>query len=261
MRLASYLMSLPLAIAPTYSLSILAQPSILLPLYAGPDKWPAVYDTIASHPDIPFRVIVNPDSGPGSDIWPDETFFTGIEKLNSYPNVQLLGYVHTSYTAEPHPAVNANVTSYSAWSSKGSKNITLSGIFFDEAPQANDKAQIDYMHQVSEFAKSNDLPLVVFNPGAALAEGSEDGYYKDATYIVEFENSVAEWSNFAPENLSQKYRPKQAVIAYGATSDSDYESVVKDAQEKGLGAVYLTPGNDYMSPGTVSKVAEAFVSR
>lgn len=260
MRSASFLLSMGLTIAPVLSRSILAQTSILLPLYAGPEKWPAVYDAISSHPDIPFRVIVNPDSGPGDDQWPDSTYFAGIEKLNSYSNVQLLGYVHTSYTAEDAADVQANVTAYSTWASKGNQNTTLSGIFFDEAPRENAQDQISYMHDLSEFAKEKDLPFVVYNPGTALEEGADAAYYEDATYIVEFENSVAEWSNFAPGGLSQKYRPQQAVIAYGVTSDEEYSSIVDDAQEKGLGAVYLTPGDNYMSPGTVSKVANALAS-
>lgn len=261
MHSASFLLRIGLTIASVFSRSILAQPSILLPLYAGPDKWPAVYDAISSHPDIPFRVIVNPDSGPGDEQWPDSDYFAGIERLNSYGNVQLLGYVHTSYTAEDSAAVETNVTSYSTWASKGNENTTLSGIFFDEAPRENDETQISYMRTVSDFAKGKNLPLLVFNPGAALEEGAGEGYYQDATYIVEFENSVSEWTNFKPESSSQEYRTKQAAIAYGVTSDEEYSSIVDDAKQKGLGAVYLTPGDNYMSPGTVSKVADALASR
>jgi hypothetical protein len=41
--------------------------AILLPLYIWPsgDVWDPVYDAIASHPNIPFYVIINPSSGPG----------------------------------------------------------------------------------------------------------------------------------------------------------------------------------------------------
>lgn len=45
---------------------------VFIPLYVypatweTPNPWQYIYDTIASHPDIEFQVILNVDSGPGS---------------------------------------------------------------------------------------------------------------------------------------------------------------------------------------------------
>ncbi|KAJ5173275.1 Cell surface spherulin 4-like protein [Penicillium capsulatum] len=255
MRAASILMSLALTVAPVF-----AETAILLPLYTGTDKWPDVYKTIKSHSDISFHIIVNPNSGPGDDVYPDNDYFTGVEILNGYENVKLIGYVRTGYGGRDISEVNQDVASYSTWASKGTKNTTLDGIFFDEVPNANEDDQISYMQEVAKFAKSKDLSSVVFNPGTVLEPGSEHGYYKEATMIVEFENSAYKWGDFSPKSLSQNYRSSQAVIAYGVTSDDEYRSIVHDAQAEGLGAVYLTPGDDYMSPGTVSNVAAAFNS-
>lgn len=54
----------------TLSLAALgAATDILLPLYIYPSSgvWDPVYDAISDNPDVTFRVIVNPDSGPGGD--------------------------------------------------------------------------------------------------------------------------------------------------------------------------------------------------
>ena len=48
-----------------------------------------------------FIVIINPDSGPGNDSYPAADFVAGIKQLNSYSNVQTVGYVRMS------PMVNA----------------------------------------------------------------------------------------------------------------------------------------------------------
>lgn len=49
---------------------------------------------INSTTDLDFVVIINPDSGPGSkDFSPPVDFVPQIQKLNSLPNVQTVGYV------------------------------------------------------------------------------------------------------------------------------------------------------------------------
>lgn len=57
---------------------------------------------------------------------------------------------------------------------------------------------------------------------------------------------------------SSKDYSKDVIILYSAPLDTDYEAVVQEAQVMGLGAAYLTNGDNYMSVDTVLKVAASF---
>ncbi|KAJ5090085.1 CAZyme family [Penicillium argentinense] len=244
--------------------SVVSSTGILLPLYVWPEDdstWAPVYNAVSSHPDILFQIIVNPDSGPGDSAYPDENIIAGVAKLNSYDNVQVLGYIPTNYAERDISEVIDDISIYSKWSSNKSKNITVSGIFFDEAPNTNDADKISYMQSVSKSAKSGCLSTVVFNPGATLEDGSADGYFEAADLIVEFENSYSAWTTNIPANKfsSSKNYSKDAIILYSAPMTLDYEAVVQEAQSMGLGAAYLTNTDNYMSVETVQKVAASFV--
>jgi hypothetical protein len=49
--------------------------------------------------------------------------------------------------------------------------MSVSGIFFDEAPRTNDNTKISYMQSISATAKSRKLSTVVFNPGTTVEKG------------------------------------------------------------------------------------------
>lgn len=181
-------------------------------------------------------------------------------KLNSYDNVQVIGYIPTGYAERDVSAVKTDISTYSNWSSYKAENITVSGIFFDEAPNANDQTKISYMQEISESAKSSNLPTVVFNPGTKLEDGSAAEYFKAADLIVEFENSYSAWTSTVPANdISGGYYSKAAIILYSAPLTADYETVVQEAQGMGLGAAYLTNGDDYKTVDSLAKVATSFV--
>lgn len=193
--------------------------------------------------------------------YPDPNYISGVAKLNSHHNVEVLGYIPTNYAERDASEVRKEIAIYSNWASYKSKNITVSGVFFDEAPNTNDKTKIAYMQGISRFARARNLTTVVFNPGATLEEGSAKGYFKAADLIVEFENSYAEWVSTIPAkqfSTSEDYS-KDAIILYSAPLDTDYEAVVQEAQSMGLGAAYLTNDDNYMSVDTVVKVAASFM--
>lgn len=192
--------------------------------------------------------------------YPDESYIASVAKLNHYPNVQVLGYIPTNYAERDLSDVKEEVSTYSNWASYKAKNITVSGVFFDEAPDTNDKTKIAYMQRISRAARARNLTTVVFNPGATLEEGSAQGYFRAADLIVEFENSYAEWMSSVPAkqfSASDNYA-KDAIILYSAPLDRDYDAVVQEAQSMGLGAAYLTCDDNYMSVDTVMKVAASF---
>lgn len=63
MRAASYILGSALALA-----SVVSSTSILLPLYEWPTDnttWSPVFEAATAHPHINFKVIVNPNTGPG----------------------------------------------------------------------------------------------------------------------------------------------------------------------------------------------------
>ncbi|KAJ5380679.1 Spherulation-specific family 4 [Penicillium cataractarum] len=257
MRGFSYLMGTALSMA-----SAVSSTGIIIPLYVWPtddSTWAPVYNAISSHPNIEFQVIVNPDSGPGDTSYPDENLITGVSTLNSYDNVQVIGYIPTNYAERAQAEVNSQIAAYSGWSSYKAKNISVSGIFFDEAPRTNDNTTISYMQSISTTAKSSNLNMVVFNPGTKLEEGSAAEYFKAADLIVEFEKSYSEWTSAIPANefSSSETYCKDAIIVHSAPMTADYRAVVQDAQSMGLGAVYLTSSDDYMSLDSVATLAAA----
>jgi hypothetical protein len=192
--------------------------------------------------------------------YPDESYIAGVAKLNSYSNVQVIGYIPTGYAERDISSVKSDISTYSNWSSYKAKNITVSGIFFDEGPNTNDQTKISYMREISQSAKSSDLPTVVFNPGAKLEDGSAAEYFKAADLIVEFENSYSVWTSTVPaDGFSGGHYSKAAIILYSAPLTADYEGVVQEAQGMGLGAAYLTDGDDYKTVDSLTKVAASLV--
>ncbi|KAK7028117.1 hypothetical protein VNI00_014932 [Paramarasmius palmivorus] len=113
-----------LATATTVAAQI--QSGVLFPLYIYPFQntvcggWTRVVDAATSHPDLPFWLVINPDSGPGlPQTQPNFDWTPCIPQLRSASsNVHIIGYVHTNYGAQTLDAVNTNITTYAGWSSE-----------------------------------------------------------------------------------------------------------------------------------------------
>lgn len=91
---------------------------VLLPLYMYPDigNWTNVANNITANPGLNFTIVVNPASGPGpKNTYPDANYISNISALNSYPNVQILGYVDTAFTARSSPSVADDIGTYRYW--------------------------------------------------------------------------------------------------------------------------------------------------
>lgn len=110
------------------------------------------------------------------------------------------------------------------------------------------------------MAKSKNLDRIVFNPGTTLEKGPASEYFQAADMIVEFGKPYSEWTSAIPANelsSSENYK-KDAIILHSAPPTADYKAVVQEAQSMGLGALYLTSSNNYMSIDTVPKLAASF---
>lgn len=69
---------------------------------ASAGAWANVYSNISANPTENFTIVVNPSSGPGSTQYPNSDYVAGIAQLNSYSNVQILGYVDTGMFCSNH---------------------------------------------------------------------------------------------------------------------------------------------------------------
>ncbi|EKV16279.1 Cell surface spherulin 4-like protein, putative [Penicillium digitatum] len=240
--------------------SIVASTGLLVPLYAWPgtDAWSAIYESIQAHPTTPFYLIINPSTGPGDTEYPDEAFITAIAKLNSYSNAKVLGYTHTDQGTRASIEVEQDIATYAKWATYSEKNISLSGIFFDQAPDGEDRSKLAYFQNLSRNSKSSSLNTVVFNPGVKLVADADE-WFAAADFIVEYENTYANWVALAPGEhfWTPGHHQQSAVLLNETPEDASIDGVVRSAKGMGLGATYLASDSDYMSLSTVPKVAVA----
>jgi hypothetical protein len=96
--------------------------------------------------------VINPASGPGSSILPDSNWIREITKLNSYKNVQSIGYVSIAYGQRPLDSVTEDINHYAQWAS-GDPGLTIRGIFVDEVPNIANEHNIDYIRSVEQAIK------------------------------------------------------------------------------------------------------------
>lgn len=109
--------------------------------------------SVSRRPDLNFTVIVNPSSGPGSSPYPDVHYDAAIRRLNSYPNIETVGYVRTGYATRNLSDVTAEVAVYSGWFSNASA-LAMHGIFFDEAPHEYSPEAVEFLRAADSFVKS-----------------------------------------------------------------------------------------------------------
>jgi len=231
------------------SLSPVATTGVLFPLYIYPTStaWDPLYSAITNNPSVNFYVIINPDSGPGGDEFPNSDYITAIQKLKTYDTVTPLGYVHTTHGAETTEAVEANITKYKNWDTYSTTSpISLSGIFFDEAPSS--AADVEYMTSLSSFTKTTfgtSRDFVVFNPGTIV----DPGYFNAADAIVIIENTEAEYSEsvFSSQSGAQDPHQKVAILHDFTGGASEQTSVVQGMVSQQAGLIYITTQSSYNS--------------
>ncbi|KAL0576794.1 hypothetical protein V5O48_005202 [Marasmius crinis-equi] len=129
--------------------------------------WKNFIDIIHTHPpSLPLYVVINPDSGSGpAHMQPNFDWPPCIAQLkNASTKVHVVGYVHTSWGAQPQSVVNTNVSTYAEWDG----TYRPEGIYFDEI--ANDAANLTYHRALAD--KSRELfgnnSVVILNPGTVV---------------------------------------------------------------------------------------------
>ncbi|KAF9739437.1 hypothetical protein PMIN06_001042 [Paraphaeosphaeria minitans] len=151
---------------------------VLVPLYIYPHTgaWDPLFKAIALNPGLRFVVILNPNSGPGSEPWwPNADYVRDVPKLNAYTNVRTVGYVSTAYCNRPIQEVYEDVRRYASWAEdKNSRGLGLNGIFFDETPNIFTLDARDYLESITQDVKDMGTLLgdgiVIHNPGTSIDE-------------------------------------------------------------------------------------------
>ncbi|KAI0356486.1 hypothetical protein OH77DRAFT_205955 [Trametes cingulata] len=196
------------AAAATLSSGVLI-PLNIFPATGGPDcpEWRPLINSIAAHPSLPFWIIINPNSGPGTRGSQAPLGFQQCIPLLRAPNVVVLGYVHTSEgVASRQKGVTQDVNTYAGWN----KTYRPDGIFFDEVSgQSADFATYQgfVSHARSLFTGSSSF--MTLNPGA---NPEDTAYYTIADLVLSAEDI---FSQFSPSQLSlgsSTPPSKQAVV-------------------------------------------------
>ena len=218
---------------------------ILLPLYVYPSSdasaWAPVTSAIAAYPSVQWQIVINPDSGPGSSQYPDSNYIAGISELNSYDNVQTLGYVDTALADRALADVESDIDVYAGWADYTDANIGVDGIFFDDATTSTTDANYTYMHSAATYAYNTiptDTTYVIFNPGTL----SPTRYFNYADTIVEFEGTYANYAGQTTiDTFPDGYLDQSAILVHDTpTTASNIQSLVDTMITDGIDAVYFT---------------------
>lgn len=235
---------------------------VLLPLYVYPssDAWNSVYTAVAQSPQVQWQIVVNPNSGPGAaNSYPDSVYAAAIGKLNSYANVVTLGYVRTNYTNRALADVKVDVDTYAHWNTYAAANISVAGVFFDEATSSPASDAIQYMQDAAAEVRAqfpSAQAQVIFNPGT---KDTPAAYFDYADTIVEFENAYSAYQDQATiDSFPSAYRSQSAIIAHDTTaSQSELNSRVSNIFANDIAGLYFTNDCCYNALGYLPTLTAA----
>lgn len=223
--------------------------SMLLPLYQYPSHWNAnsyIWDDVAAaQAKVDITAIINPANGPGASGTPNSDYQIGMQALRT-AGVTLLGYVPTCWGNSQAQASCYNTRSLVDMKrdiKAYADHFAVHGIFFDEA--ATDSKQVSFYQELSGYARSLGLPLIVLNPGITPAASyvSNDVVAQSA---VTFESSYAEWLQaIKPNDWTQTSAARQSALLVYDVPANAVSAVVNQALQWNYGYLYFTDdGND-----------------
>jgi hypothetical protein len=207
---------------------------VFLPLYLYPynsSSWANITAAIAANPNLNFEVVVAPNL---AYVYPDKNYEIALEGLNNFTNVKTLGYVATSWTERNMSSVLADISAYAAWSNHSNPNIMVQGIFFDEVTSSTKNESLEYMKNITNFARTALGPgrgEIVYNPGVTV----DPIFYEMADLVSVFENS---WETF---NLSA------------------ISSIPWDLQAKSIYLIHHFPGDDPLQADLINNLTDSNV--
>ena len=235
---------------------------IIFPLYLYPGDngiaWSDVTSTIDAYAGVQWQIVVNPNSGPGTSSYPsDPNIISGLAKLNSYSNVNTVGYVDTAHGQKDISLVNAETDVYASWAGY-STNISIGGIYFDDVSSEESSSMYSYYETVAAHARSSmkTSAHVVFNPG----DRAPTQLFSYADTIVEFEDSLANYqSEGIIEQIPTQFRGQSALQIYSTPEGTDVGNLISTMAQSGIEAVYFGEDCCYKvySKALIQDMAEA----
>ncbi|MCX7399642.1 MAG: hypothetical protein NT138_18390 [Planctomycetales bacterium] len=135
---------------------------LLIPLYIYPANvhtnkdFNRVIELKRQYSEVPFWVIVNPASGPGTSI--DLNYTKAIDRLIGAGCI-VLGYVPTSYGKVPVETVQANMKTWQRF------YPGIQGIFFDEMLYEDTETAVEHQVTLNQSAHNLGFWPTVANPG------------------------------------------------------------------------------------------------
>lgn len=233
---------------------------VLFPLYIYPGQggWQQLFTAASANPSLTFQVVINVDSGPGSGSCPDANYIDALGTLNSFSNIQTLGYVHTASRydcgssgtdicpgTQPLSALQSNISTYQNWPSAGctTKDIHIGGIFFDEAPTT--ASGIDYMQNITDYARNTltrGPKTILFNAGDAV----DQGYWSIADYINVFEDTEAAYdaADIGGLDVGGTRSQQTTLIIHSYTDDGTVEArditTIMSVQNDAMAGLFIT---------------------
>jgi len=209
---------------------------VYIPLffYPSPSNMPQ-YDAIIkaklAHPSVPIVAAVNPSSGPGSSM--DANYASAVNKLKA-EGITVIGYVPTKYGSRDIGAVMLDISKYIGW-------YAVDGIFLDEF--ASKAGYEDYYRQITAYAKSQGLKLILGNAGTDVSE----------TYIGTVDSiGITEGSGYMPTEWLRycvlctesgwHYKYDKNNFWYVRYATSTFDSTHVREASKWVGLLYLTDG-------------------
>ncbi|KAJ3995606.1 Spherulation-specific family 4 [Lentinula boryana] len=210
----------------------------IFPLYIYPgddcSAWSTLFNSIPANPNLPFTLIINPESGPGSDSVPDTTYQACItQALSLGSNVNTVGYVLTGYGERAPADVLEDINTYMNWPVA----YRPSGIFLDETA-----ATAEYLNQYTSYAnqvRADDSSgsIVILDPGINVAD---PGFFSIADFIVTAEAFYDDFS--FPDSLvinATEPAAKQIVILHDAPSTLP-TALIDDLTSAGIASTFIT---------------------
>lgn len=189
--LSSYLGRLTYALKPS-------PVGTIVPFYIFPtnEAIQPLLDAKKRFPNVPIRVILNPESGPGEIN--DPIYINAAAKLKRV-GISVLGYVSTKYAARKEEEVKSEIQKWMNW-------YQPDGIFLDEMGLDH-----SYYSSMTKFAKTHGIKYVVGNPGTHIDVSASE----DVDNVVIFEDGHL--PNFAQFNdwfALDNYQTKITMLNY-----------------------------------------------
>lgn len=100
--------------------------------------------------------MINPNNGPIAEDTLEQPYKEGIQRLNSFHNVNTIGYVSTNYSQRAMKDVLSDITTYSRWGLAASNgSFELHGVFLDEAVANYTDGNVGFLPTADRAVKGN----------------------------------------------------------------------------------------------------------